>query len=123
MRNYETKIYDYIDKKTGAHVVKATTIYAGQMVSACSKCDPNDTFNLDFGTAVALKRLDLKIANKRAASMRNYAKFCKMNLDFIEIEKRRVKKSMERAEIAVLDRRVEIKAFEKELAELIATTK
>lgn len=122
MRNYETKIYDYVDKKTGAHIVKATTMYAGKTVSAYSKCDPRDTFDLKFGTDVALKRLDIKIARKRQASMIAYAKFCKMNLEFIEIEKRRTKKSMERAEIAALDRRIEIKQLESELAELIATT-
>ena len=119
MRNYETKIYDYIDKKTGAHVVKATTMYDGKTVSALSKCDPNDTFDLEFGTAVALKRLDIKIAQKRQASMIAYAKFCKMNLEFFEIEKRRVKKAMERAEVAAFDRKVEAKELEAELTELL----
>lgn len=122
MRNYETKVYDYVDKKTGTHIVKATTMYAGKTVSAFSKCDPRDTFDLEFGTKVALKRLDIKIAQKRQASMIAYAKFCKQNLEFIETEKRRTKKAMERAEVAALDRRIEAKQFEAELAELIATT-
>jgi len=120
MRNYETKIFDYIDKNTGAHIVKATTMYAGKTVSAFSKCDPKDTFDLEFGTKVALKRLDLKIAQKRYASMIAYAKFCKSNLEFIETEKRRIKKALERAEIAALDRKVEAKEFEAELAELLS---
>lgn len=119
MRNYETKIYDYIDKKTGAHIVKATTMYDGKTVSAYSKCDPNDVFDYEFGTAVALKRLDIKIAQKRQASMIAYAKFCKMNLEFIEIEKRRIKKAMERAEVAAFDRKVEAKELEAELTELL----
>ncbi len=119
MRNYETKIYDYVDKKTGAHVVKATTMYAGKVVSAYSKCNPEDTFDLKFGTAVALKRLDIKIAQKRHASMLTYAKFCKMNLEFIELEKRRTKRAMERAEVAALDRKLEAKQLETELAELL----
>lgn len=118
MRNYETKIYDYVDSKTGAHVVKATTMYAGKSVSAYSKCDPTDTFDLEFGIAVALKRLDIKIAEKRAASMKAYAKFCEMNLDFIEQEKRRVSKALERAKVAVSDRKVDAKAMDRELAEL-----
>ena len=121
MRNYETKIFDYIDKKTGAHIVKAETMYAGKPISAFSKCDPSDTFSLAFGTAVALKRLDIKIAKKRQASMIAYAKMCKQNLEWIEIEKRRVKKAMERAEIAALDRKVEAKELETELAELLAS--
>lgn len=119
MRNYETKIFNYIDKKTGAHIVKATTMYNGKTVSAFSKCDPRDTFDLDFGTAVALKRLDIKIAQKRQASMIAYAKFCKMNLELIETEKRRIKKAMERAEVAAFDRKVEANELEVELAGML----
>ena len=119
MRNYETKIYDYVDKKTGAHIVKATTLYAGKTVSAYSKCDPNDTFDLKFGTDVAMKRLDIKIAQKRHASMIDYAKFCKMNLEFIENEKRRVERAMKRAEVAALDRILEAKELEAELADML----
>ena len=120
MRNYETKTYDYIDKKTGAHIVKASTMYAGKTVNAYSKCDPEDVFDLEFGTKVALKRLDIKIAQKRRASMIAYAKFCKMNLNLIEDERRRVKKAMERAEVAALDRYVEMTEYEKELEALLA---
>lgn len=119
MRNYETKVYDYVDKKTGAHVVKATTMYAGKAVSACSKCDPSDTFDLKFGTDLALLRLDLKIAQKRYASMTTYAKFCKQNRDWAEIEKRRAAQAMERAEVAALDRKLEAKQFEAKIAEML----
>ena len=121
MRNYDTKVYDYIDKKTGAHVVKATTMYAGKQVSATSKCDPDDAFDLKFGKKVAEKRLDIKIALKRAASMREYAKFCQMNLELIENEKRRVTKALERAKIAKSDRLAEAKALKAELADMLAT--
>ena len=120
MRNYETKIYNYIDKTTGAHIVKAETMYAGKPVSAFAKCDPADNFDLKFGTNVALKRLDLKIARKRAASMKEYAKFCRMNLEFIEIEKRRVKGALQRAEVAYSDRMVEAKELEDEIAAMLA---
>ncbi len=121
MRNYETKVYDYIDKKTGAHIVKATTMYAGKTISAYSKCDPNDTFDLEFGTKVALKRLDQKIALKRASSMKAYAKFCQMNLDFIEIEERRIRKAFERTWVAYSDRMAEARELEKEIAEILAS--
>jgi septum formation topological specificity factor MinE len=121
MRNYETKIYDYIDRKTGAHIVKATTLYAGKTISAYSKCNPEDIFNLELGTNIALKRLDLKIAHKRQASMIAYAKFCKMNLDVIDVEKRRIKKAMERAEVATLDRKLEIKTLEADLSKLLTS--
>lgn len=119
MRNYETKVFDYIDKKTGAHIVKATTMYAGKPVSAFAKCDPSDNFDLKFGTDVALKRLDIKIAMKRHASMVAYAKMCKQHLDWIEVERRRAQKAMERAEIAAVDRICEAKDMEAELNEML----
>jgi hypothetical protein len=120
MRNYETKTFDYIDKKTGAHIVKAETMYAGKPVSAFAKCDPNDTFSLAFGKEVALRRLDYKIAKKRQASMLAYAKMCKQNLEWIEIEKRRVKAALERAEVAALDRKVEANEIAVEIAKMLS---
>lgn len=119
MRNYETKVFDYIDKKTGAHIVKATTMYAGKPISAFAKCDPSDKFDLKFGTDVALKRLDIKIAMKRHASMVAYAKICKQHLNWIEIERRRAQRAMERAEIAAVDRICEAKDMEAELNEML----
>lgn len=123
MRNYATKTYDYIDKKTGAHIVKATTMYAGKTVSEYAKCDPNDVFDLEFGKLVALKRLDIKIAKKRAASMKAYSKFCETNLDWIAIEERRTRKAFERAKVAYFDRLAEAKELEAELAEMFSTIK
>lgn len=120
MRNYETKTFDYIDKKTGAHVVKAETMYAGKPVCAFAKCAPGDNFSLAVGTAVALKRLDYKIAKKRQASMLAYAKVCRQNLEFIEIEKRRVKAALERAEVAALDRKVEANEIAAEIAKMLS---
>jgi hypothetical protein len=119
MRNYETKIYDYVDKETGAHVVKAQTMYAGKTVCATAKCDPTDEFNLELGIELAMKRLDLKIAKKRAASMKEYVKYCKMNLECAEIEKRRIKTAYERANVAHSDRLVEAKQLEEEIKELL----
>lgn len=120
MRNYETKVFDYIDKNTGVHIVKASTVYAGKTVNAYSKCDPNDTFSLAFGTAVALKRLDIKIAKKRRASMLAYAKMCRQNLEWLENEKRRVKGALERAEVAALDRKVEANDLQIDLAKMFS---
>jgi hypothetical protein len=120
MRNYETKTFDYIDKKTGAHIVKAETMYAGKPVSAFAKCAPSDTFSLAFGKEVALRRLDHKIALKRAASMKAYAKFCRMNLELIENEKRRVKTALQRAEVAYSDRMVEARDLDIEIAKMLS---
>jgi hypothetical protein len=119
MKKYETHVFDYIEKTTGAHVVKAVTTYAGKSVCAVAKCAPEDTFDLKFGTDVALKRLDVKIAKKRAADMSEYIKFCNMNLKFIEQEKRRVKQAKEHAEVAVGDRRAEIMLYEAELEAML----
>ena len=93
-------------------------MYAGKPVSAFAKCDPSDNFDLKFGTDVALKRLDIKIAMKRHASMVAYAKMCKQHLDWIEVERRRAQKAMERAEIAAVDRICEAKDMEAELNEM-----
>ena len=122
MRNYEIKTYDYVDKKTGAHIVKAVTMYAGRPITAIAKCDPEDVFNLELGARIALKRLDLKIANKRVADMRNYVKYCQTNLDFLEVEAKRIKKARDKAEIFVFDRKHEIDELEKQLEELLAST-
>ena len=118
MKNYETKVYDYIDKNTGIHSVKAITIYDNESVSAVAKCDPNDHFDFELGKNIALKRLNLKIAKKRQASMKQWAKCCRKHFDYIEAEKRRTKKALEYAECAIIDRQVEIKNIETELAEL-----
>lgn len=115
MRNYETKVYNYVDKKTGKQIVKAVTMYAGKTVSAVAKCDPQDTFDYKFGADLALLRLDQKIALKRAASMRSYVKFCEMNLEFINNEKRRVKTALQRARVAADDRMVEAKQYEEKI--------
>lgn len=122
MRNYETNTYNYIDKKTGAHIVKAVTMYAGNRVCAIAKCDPDDTFNIELGTEIALKRLDLKIAKKRAADIKDYVKFCQTNLDFIEQQKCRVMKAKNKAEAFVFEREAEVVELEKQLADLLAST-
>lgn len=120
MRNYETKTYDYVDKKTGQHIVKAITMYAGKRVCAVAKCDPRDTFDLEFGTELALKRLEVKIAEKRAASMKAYAAFCRENLKWIEIEKQRVQKALTKAEVAYTNRMMEAEAFTNDITNMLS---
>ena len=120
MKNYETNVYDYIEN--GRHVVKATTIYEGKSVYAYAKCDPEDNFDLEFGTQLALKRLDLKIAQKRAIHAKEYSKLCQMGLDFLEREKRRTKKALTRAEVAYGNRMVEANNLEIEINEMLKNT-
>ena len=119
MTNYETKIYDYVEPSTGRHVVKATTNYAGKAVYAFAKCDPEDSFNLELGTKVALKRLDIKIAQKRAKTAKHRVKNCQRALDWLEGEIKRMRKVRENAEILFADRNVEINNLEAELAEML----
>ena len=119
-KNYTTHVFDYIEKTTGRHVVKAVTTYEGKSVYAFAKCDPEDTFDLKFGTDLALLRLDQKIALKRAASMKAYAKCCRMNLEYIEIEKRRTKNAMQRAEVSYSDHMVEAAQYETRIAEMLS---
>ena len=39
--------------------------YAGKRIQASATCCPEDVFNLDTGKALAARRLDIKIAEKR----------------------------------------------------------
>ncbi len=119
MRNYATKVYNYVDKKTGAHIVKAVTMYAGKYVEATAKCDPSDTFDLEFGTKIALTRLDLKIAKKRQTSMKAWAKGATEAIEYFKTQERKARKVKEYAEIAALDHKVEVKKLETALAEML----
>ena len=121
MRNYETKVFNYIDKKTGQHIVKATTTFAGKVVSAFAKCDPGDVFDLKFGTDLALKRLDLKITQKRVKRLKAHTKFCKMILNLVEAKRRNIKKTLERTQIAISDRQVEANQLENEITMMLST--
>ena len=119
MKNYETRLYDYIEPSTGKHVVKATTTYAGKSVYAYAKCDPEDKFDLVFGEQLALKRLDLKIAQRRAASMSAKVSRCQKELNWLEQEKRHTMKVLKQAELAVLDRRIESNVIEAEISKML----
>ena len=119
MRNYATKVYNYVEQPTGCHVVKTTTMYAGKTVSAHAKCDPTDIFDMEFGTKIATKRLDCKIAKKRAASCRRKAETCQEIIEFYKQEIKRLTKSKEAAEVMAADRMVEVAEIEAELTELL----
>lgn len=119
MRNYATNIYEYKDHATGCMVVKAQTTYAGKTVNAFAKCDPTDTYDKKFGEKVANKRLDIKIAKKRAASFRRKAQTCQELIDFYKHEVQRLRKTKEMAEIMASDRAAEVVDLETELLELL----
>ena len=45
--------------------VTATTMYAGNLISATAKCSPFDTFDEETGKKLAERRLEYKVAKKR----------------------------------------------------------
>ena len=47
--------------------VIAVSTYAGKPVRGIAKCDPTDTFSLEYGEALAAARCNEKIAEKRAS--------------------------------------------------------
>ena len=120
MRNYDTKVYAYTDKATGIPVVKATTMYAGKAVSAVAKCDPLDTFDPNLGATLALKRLDYKIALKRAATCKQRAKGCQEVIDFYKQEIKRMLKAKDNAEVLASDHLVEAAELKAEIDTITA---
>ena len=55
----------------------ALSTYAGRTVRGIAKCHPSDTFNTDFGKALAAARCNQKVASKRYARARKeYNKIC-----------------------------------------------
>lgn len=55
------------EKDNKPYQVIAVSTYAGKEVRGVAKCDPRDTFDLDFGKQLAAARCALKIAEKRKA--------------------------------------------------------
>ena len=122
MRNYETNVYDYVEKSTGIHVVKAVTIYEGKAVYAVAKCDVRDTFDFEFGKKLALLRLQQKVALKRAAHNKEFAKLCRLDLEQVEQYKKKVKKMLTSAEVAYGNRMVEVNRLETDIVNMLAST-
>ena len=51
--------------KIASNVVEALSSYGGEIVRGVAKCNPEDTFDLEFGMSLAAARCDLKVAEKR----------------------------------------------------------
>lgn len=62
MKKKNYKIYTHDNE------VIAVTSFARRPVRAVAKCDPRDTFNVEFGKALAVARCDVKVADKRLAA-------------------------------------------------------
>ena len=62
MRKHNYKIYTHDNE------VIAVTSFARRPVRATAKCDPRDTFDTNFGKALAIARCDVKVADKRLAA-------------------------------------------------------
>ena len=76
------------------NVVTATTMYAGNIISATAKCSPSDTFDLEIGKKLAEKRLEYKVAKRREryyTELMNarYNQFFEISKDLARICKKR----------------------------------
>lgn len=68
------KNYKYI---VTPNKVIALSTYAGRTVRGVAKCHPNDTFDVEFGKALAAARCNYKVAQKRhARAQHEYNKLC-----------------------------------------------
>ena len=53
----------YVDEKN--RTVIAVCRYAGRKVRAVAKCAPEDTFDIEFGTKLAIARCEVKVAKAK----------------------------------------------------------
>ena len=75
-------------------IVTATTMYAGNLISATAKCEPSDIFDEETGKKLAEKRLEYKVAKKREhyyTDLMNarYNQFFELSKDLARICKKR----------------------------------
>lgn len=80
--------------KHEGNVVTATTMYAGNLISATAKCSPFDTFDLEVGKRLAEKRLEYKVAKRRERYYTNlmnarYNQFFELSKDLARICRKR----------------------------------
>ena len=80
--------------KIEGNTVTATTMYAGNLISATAKCDPSDTFDEEVGKKLAEKRLEYKVAKRREryyTDLMNarYNQFFEISKDLARICKKR----------------------------------
>ena len=52
-------------------IVVCTSTYAGKVVRGVAKCNPEDTFDYEYGCQLAKARCDIKVAAKRIKNARN----------------------------------------------------
>ncbi len=58
------KYYNYVDEN-GVKCIKCVSTFAKKRVAGIAKCSPYDTFDEDYGRALARFRCDVKVAKKR----------------------------------------------------------
>lgn len=80
--------------KIEGNIVTATTMYAGNLISATAKCSPFDAFDEEVGKKLAEKRLEYKVAKKREryyTDLMNarYNQFFELSKDLARICKKR----------------------------------
>ena len=60
------------DLANGIKETIALSSYKGRVVKGRAKCDPRDEFNQEFGETYAALRCNLKVAQKRLASAKDF---------------------------------------------------
>lgn len=63
-------MYNYKYYSNGKNLVVAKSTYAGKVVKGTAKCNPSDTFDMEYGKKIAEARCDYKIAKKRYSRAR-----------------------------------------------------
>ena len=121
MKPVNIRLYTYTDKETGCKVVKAVTNYLGQTMFATAKCDPVDEFNQEFGEKLATTRLNIKIAKLRTSIAKERIVWASDYVDYLEKEQCRVRASIEREVVNVMDRAAEFEALQKVEEDLLAS--
>ena len=76
--------------KIEGNKVTATTMYAGNIISASAKCSPFDTFDPEIGKKLAEKRLEYKVAKRRERYYTNlmnarYNQFFELSRDLARV--------------------------------------
>lgn len=67
---FDYKIYTDTSSGKEIKVIKAIGKYAGRAVSAVAKCNPEDSYDEVFGKALAAKRCEIKINEKRYKALK-----------------------------------------------------
>lgn len=85
------------------NLVVVTSTYAGKVVRGVAKCSPNDEFDLEFGTHLAMARVDRKIAELRFKRAKSECKKVMDEINKLELRKDKMENYLENADLELAD--------------------